>query len=120
MEVETKINHSGEVNRSRMMPQKRNILATKTTQGEVHIFDYFKHGTTPESDEVKPQLKLGGHTKEGYGLAWNPNQESVLLSGADDQKVSLKLILDLNLGHRRRIKLRPRVGCPHLGCGKRT
>jgi histone-binding protein RBBP4 len=87
MEVETKINHQGEVNRARMMPQKRNILATKTVSGEVHIFDYFKHGTTPDTDEVKPQLKLSGHTKEGYGLSWNPLEEGHLLSGADDQNI---------------------------------
>jgi len=53
------------------MPQKRNIIATKTISGEVHIFDYFKHPTTPENDEVKPQIKLAGHSKEGYGLNWN-------------------------------------------------
>jgi len=55
------------------MPQKRNIIATKTNSGEIHIFDYHKHPTVPENDEVKPQLKLAGHTKEGYGLSWNSN-----------------------------------------------
>lgn len=69
------------------MPQKRNIIATKTISGEVHIFDYYKHKTTPETDEVKPQLKLAGHTKEGYGLSWNPREEGLLLSGADDANI---------------------------------
>ena len=40
--------------------------------GEVHIFDYFKHPTKPQTDEVKPDLKLLGHKKEGYGLSWSP------------------------------------------------
>ena len=71
IEIETKINHSGEVNRARMMPGKQNIIATKTISGEIHIFDYHKHPTEPKSDEVKPQLKLTGHSKEGYGLCWN-------------------------------------------------
>lgn len=93
IEVETKINHHGEVNRARMMPQKTNIVATKTILGEVHIFDYHKHPMVPENDEVKPEMKLTGHTKEGYGLSWNPNLEGVLLSGSDDTNI---LIWDLN------------------------
>ena len=31
-----------------------------------------------------PNLRLTGHTKEGYGLAWNPNTVGILLSGSDD------------------------------------
>ena len=55
------INHDGEVNRARSMPQSHKIIATKTVCGEVHIFDYFKHGGTPSSNEVKPDLRLTGH-----------------------------------------------------------
>jgi len=88
IDLETKINHHGEVNRARMMPQKTNIVATKTILGEVHIFDYHKHPMTPENDEVKPEMKLTGHTKEGYGLSWNPKLEGILLSGSDDTNVS--------------------------------
>ena len=44
IQVEVQINHQGEVNRARQMPQSHKIIATKTTSGEVHIFDYFKHG----------------------------------------------------------------------------
>jgi histone-binding protein RBBP4 len=55
-----------------MMPQSYKIIATKTTSGEVHIFDYFKQGGKPSTDEVKPDLRLLGHSKEGYGLDWNP------------------------------------------------
>ena len=44
IQVELQINHQGEVNRARYMPQSHKIIATKTTSGEVHIFDYFKHG----------------------------------------------------------------------------
>lgn len=47
------------------MPQKYNVIATKTISGEVHIFDYTQHPTKPENDIVKPQLRLVGHTKEG-------------------------------------------------------
>ena len=79
------------------MPQKRNIIATKTITGEVHIFDYFKHPTQPENDEVKTQIKLAGHSKEGYGLSWNPQQEGLLLSGADDSLICIWDIKDQSM-----------------------
>lgn len=55
--------------------------------GEVHIFDYFKHPSRPANDEVKPDLKLLGHKREGFGLAWNPVRPGLLLSGSDDNLV---------------------------------
>ena len=75
------------------MPQSHNIIATKTTSGEVHIFDYFKHPTKPANDQVKPDLRLLGHKKEGFGLAWNPVHGGLLLSGSDD---ALICIWDVN------------------------
>lgn len=87
--IETQINHAGEVNKARYMPQSHNIIATKTTSGEVHIFDYFKHPSKPYNDEVKPDLKLLGHKKEGFGLAWNPVRSGLLLSGSDDNLVCI-------------------------------
>ena len=71
------------------MPQSHKIIATKTICGEVHIFDYFKHGGQPTTDEVKPDLRLLGHTREGYGLDWNPQQSGLLLSGGDDNRICL-------------------------------
>lgn len=75
------------------MPQDQKIIATKTTEGEVHLFDYYKHPKEPTSDEVKPDLKLLGHSQEGYGLTWNPLKKGVLLSGSDDCKL---IIWDIN------------------------
>ena len=89
IQVELQINHQGEVNRARYMPQSHKIIATKTVSGEIHIFDYFKHGVSPTNDEVKPELVLLGHTREGYGLDWNPQQAGLLLSGSDDSRVCL-------------------------------
>lgn len=83
IQVELQINHQGEVNRARYMPQQHKIIATKTVSGEVHIFDYFKHGSM-HTEEVRPDLRLLGHTAEGYGLDWNPCRQGFLLSGSDD------------------------------------
>lgn len=71
------------------MPQKENIIASKTPSGEVHIFDYTKHPSNPEKEEIKPEIRLQGHDAEGYGLCWNDYKEGLLLSGAYDKKICL-------------------------------
>jgi hypothetical protein len=51
------------------MPQNPCVIATKTVGGEVHIFDYTRHPSNPTNSLVSPQLRLQGHTKEGYAGA---------------------------------------------------
>uniref|UniRef100_A0A914DZC2 Probable histone-binding protein lin-53 n=1 Tax=Acrobeloides nanus TaxID=290746 RepID=A0A914DZC2_9BILA len=90
IDVEIKMNHEGEVNRARYMPQNPVIIATKSPSSEVFIFDYTKHPSIPNPDnQCKPQLRLRGHNKEGYGLSWNSNQSGYLLSASDDTTVCL-------------------------------
>merc|ERR1711998_67683 len=71
------------------MPQQPNLVATKTVQAHVCIFDLQKHPERPEASGAKPDIVLKGHDKEGYGLAWSTLQEGRLLSGSDDAKVCL-------------------------------
>ena len=52
--------------RARFMPQSPFIIATKTPSTDVLVFDYSKHPSRPDSSECKPQLRLKGHTKEGW------------------------------------------------------
>jgi len=47
IETEIKINHEGEVNRARYMPQNPCIIATKTPSADVLVFDYTKHPSKP-------------------------------------------------------------------------
>eukprot|EP00742_Colponemidia_sp_Colp-10_P003936 GILJ01004196.1.p1 GENE.GILJ01004196.1~~GILJ01004196.1.p1 ORF type:complete len:425 (-),score=69.59 GILJ01004196.1:170-1444(-) len=90
IDITVKINHEGEVNRARYMPQNANLIATKTVRGEVLVFDYTKHPSKPAADGIcKPQLRLLGHKKEGYGLSWNPNREGFVISGSDDMQICL-------------------------------
>ncbi|NXD06667.1 RBBP7 protein, partial [Nothocercus nigrocapillus] len=85
IETEIKINHEGEVNRARYMPQNPSVIATKTPSADVLVFDYTKHPTKPDtSGECNPDLRLRGHLKEGYGLSWNSNLSGHLLSASDD------------------------------------
>jgi len=90
IDIEIRINHEGEVNRARYMPQNQCIIATKTPSSDVLIFDYTKHPSKPDpSGEGNPELRLNGHSKDGYGLSWNPNVNGHLLSASDDHTICL-------------------------------
>ena len=90
IEIETKILHKGPVNRARYMPQKYNIIATKTNFGEVHIYDYSQHPPVPENTEhIQPELVLTGHTANGLGLMWNEKKPGYILSSGEDAKICL-------------------------------
>lgn len=71
------------------MPQNPNLIATKTVQGEIFLFDYEKHPAKPINDNLKPNLRLAGHKGEGYGLSWNTKSEGYLLSGSYDKKICM-------------------------------
>ena len=62
------------------MPQNPHIIGTKTPSSDVLVFDYTKHSSVPESNSgCNPELRLKGHSKEGYGLSWNANKVSFCL-----------------------------------------
>lgn len=88
--VVQQINHDGEVNRARYMPQNEYLIATKTPTADVLVFDWSKQSSKPSRDgKCNPHLRLLGHDVEGYGLAWNPHdyKKGTLLSGSDDAKI---------------------------------
>ncbi|KAK1304464.1 Histone-binding protein MSI1 [Acorus calamus] len=90
VQIMQQINHEGEVNRARYMPQNPFVIATKTVSAEVFVFDYSKHPSKPSLDGTcNPDLRLRGHTTEGYGLSWSPFREGYLLSGSDDAQICL-------------------------------
>jgi hypothetical protein len=63
IDVEIKINHEGEVNRARYMPQNPILLATKSPSSEVFIFDYTKHPSIPSECFVIVLLSSLIHTR---------------------------------------------------------
>lgn len=81
--VTQRILHDGEVNRARYMPQNPDIVATMSPTANAYIFDRTKHTLNP-SGSFSPQMKLRGHTKEGFGLSWNSNKEGWLVTGSED------------------------------------
>ncbi|KAF4797899.1 histone-binding protein RBBP4 [Turdus rufiventris] len=62
METEIKINHEGEVNRARYMPQNSFIIATKTPSADVLVFDYIKHPSEPGKGHGKLLGKVATNT----------------------------------------------------------
>ncbi|CAF1892259.1 unnamed protein product [Brassica oleracea var. botrytis] len=90
VQVIQKINHEGELNRARYMPQNPFMIATKTVNAEVYVFDYSKHPSKPALDGAcNPDLRLRGHSSEGYGLSWSTLKQGHLLSGSDDAQICL-------------------------------
>ncbi|TDL20887.1 WD40 repeat-like protein [Rickenella mellea] len=88
IQIIQKINHPGEVNRARYMPQNPDLIATKAVSGEVLIWDRTKHSSDPERGGViKPDIRLVGQTKEGFGLAWNPTKSGHVLGASEDMTV---------------------------------
>jgi histone-binding protein RBBP4 len=51
----------------------------RTIAPDVFVFDKSKHSSKPNGTDSKPDLRLKGHSKEGYGLAWNPLTEGTAL-----------------------------------------
>lgn len=72
VEIEKRILHEGEVIKTKYMPQDPNIIATKTSSGEVHLFNI---NLSYAEDKPAPELRLQGHMKKGLGLDWNENKK---------------------------------------------
>lgn len=85
------INHDGEINSAKYMPQNPNIIATKTISGPVYVFDITKHPNTPSTQDTtcKPNLKLMGNQKEGYGLSWSPLVQGRIASAGGDGIINI-------------------------------
>ena len=84
-----KINHPGEVNKARYMPQNPDIIATMTTSGDALVFDRTKHTSLPKTNAIDAQIELKGHEIEGFGLDWNPHAEGQIATGSEDQTVRI-------------------------------
>lgn len=58
-----------------------------SVSGDVLVFDITKHPNSPSSNDCKPDIRLKGHTLEGYGLSWNPHEAGHLVTASDDTTV---------------------------------
>ncbi|KIY50489.1 WD40 repeat-like protein [Fistulina hepatica ATCC 64428] len=88
VQIIQRINHDGEVNRARYMPQNPDLIATKTVRGDVYVFDRTKHSSEPERGGVcKPDIRLVGQHGDGFGLSWNPCVSGHIASASEDMTV---------------------------------
>ena len=60
-----KLENNAEICRARYMPQDANIVATINGLGEVDLYNL---------DTETRYSHFAPHTKNGYGLSWNPKQ----------------------------------------------
>jgi len=92
-DIVQRIVHADEVNRARYAPHNPDLIATKSPSQLVYVFDRSRHASQPPPglQPCRPDLVLGGHTEEGYGLAWNPHHsaQGTLLSGSNDHVVCM-------------------------------
>eukprot|EP01028_Stygiella_incarcerata_P002849 TRINITY_DN153_c0_g1_i1.p1 TRINITY_DN153_c0_g1~~TRINITY_DN153_c0_g1_i1.p1 ORF type:complete len:436 (-),score=121.43 TRINITY_DN153_c0_g1_i1:161-1354(-) len=79
----------GDINRARHSPRSDFLIATKSTSGNVLLFDWskFESNTDMSKKTATPTAVFEGHTKEGYALDWSPFKPNLVVSGAEDGNV---------------------------------
>ncbi|EDO07457.1 Histone-binding protein RBBP4/subunit C of CAF1 complex family protein [Babesia bovis T2Bo] len=87
LDIKAKLVHPGEVNRISHCPGRQFTFATHTTFGDLLVYDYSRHPSTPRSaTKAAPQLVLtGGHSADGFGISWMSDMK--LVSVATDGSV---------------------------------
>ncbi|GIX62629.1 histone-binding protein RBBP4 [Babesia caballi] len=72
LDVKAKLVHPGEVNRIAHCPGSQFTFVTHTSFGDLLVYDYSRHPSTPRSTtKAAPQVVLaGGHEADGYGACW--------------------------------------------------
>lgn len=73
-----KLGNNAEICRARYMPQDSSIVATINGLGQVDLYNL-------KSEENYSHF--APHTENGYGISWNPKQQGLLVTGADDHWV---------------------------------
>ena len=93
-----RIPHDGEVHCALGNPQSPHLIATKSPSPKVFVYDVNKHPMEcPANVRVDPaDFELLGHSTGGYGLAWHPTRDTMLLSGGED---GLIIVWDVARSH---------------------
>ena len=87
-DVVQRMDHPGEVNKARYMPQNPDLIATLCNDGRALVYDRTKHPSQP-TGTVNPQIELVGHTEDGFGLNWSPHHEGKLATATADKTVKI-------------------------------
>lgn len=98
-----KVNHFGDVNTLKYMPQNPDVIASGNSTGNLLIYDRTKHSSYKNNiigentDIAQPQLQLGekatdinsDDNQDIFALDWNKQKEGVITSGSMNGKVNL-------------------------------
>lgn len=87
VDIFQRIDHTGEVNRARYMPQNPNLIATISSTGQAAVFDLTHYPSSPLGI-YKPDIELHAHSAEGFGLDWSATSKGLLLTSANDGKLA--------------------------------
>ncbi|EED44281.1 histone acetyltransferase complex, histone binding subunit HAT2 [Enterocytozoon bieneusi H348] len=90
--IEQSIPVSFELNKINYCPHASNLLACKTDEGPILIYDISKNITNQYNT---PSVILQGHTSGGFALDWNKINFGKLISGGNDKFL---LLFDINKG----------------------
>lgn len=95
MSVLQKINHLGDVNKLRYMPQNADIIASGNNMGNLVIYNRTKHSSynTINTDINTPDLILGeqeiDENQDIYAIDWNRQIEGMIASGKMNGRIDI-------------------------------
>merc|ERR1719457_168804 len=90
IEIDVKINHEGEVNRARFMPQNPQIIATKTPTSDDHTICLWDiKSAAKEAKQLDAKNVFNGHSDVVEDVSWHLLHESLFGSVADDHKLMI-------------------------------
>lgn len=100
--VNQTINHLGDVNKLKYMPQNPDVIASANNLGHLLVYNRTKHSTIKtligEKEINEPQLRLVNNahpsTTDIFAFDWNNQKEGVAVAGAMDGVISLYDIRD--------------------------
>lgn len=95
------INHWGDVNKLRYMPQNPDVIASSNNMGNLSVYNRTKHSnikTLGNENEInEPQLRLVNKAKPSnediFAFDWNKQAEGVITSGSMDGIINIYDIL---------------------------
>ncbi|KAJ6223856.1 hypothetical protein RDWZM_002401 [Blomia tropicalis] len=99
IEPYARISHMGNVLRARVMPNNPWIIASRSCNSKIYLFDSRPYTskslkqTKSDGLEFQPLATLKGHHQPGRALTWQPNmiegQTSLIASGGIDSKINI-------------------------------
>eukprot|EP00672_Neobodo_designis_P023677 CAMPEP_0174835168 /NCGR_PEP_ID=MMETSP1114-20130205/5270_1 /TAXON_ID=312471 /ORGANISM="Neobodo designis, Strain CCAP 1951/1" /LENGTH=420 /DNA_ID=CAMNT_0016069113 /DNA_START=159 /DNA_END=1421 /DNA_ORIENTATION=+ len=90
--------HEGPVTKIAPLPQQAHVLAVRGRTSTISIVDIARRRAEPDDTTPRPDMRLKGHKREGYGMEWNPIEMGQLATASNDMSVNIySLEADIDL-----------------------